>query len=439
MKVIKKTLILTLVLVANAAYAQCDENTENGWRWGCDPDKAKEKNALYTDAYKSENFKEAAKHLEWLLENTPNLNKSIYINGAKIYEALANMASDKDKKAKYIDKTMEMFDKRIEYFNDEADVLNRQAYTAYKLMKKNASRYQYLMDLYAKALEKNGDRFYNNNLVGYLDVIRRYKAVGNEVKDDFVFEKYFAITGIIEYKESQGRKVNKSIVDTVDKLLLMIVPNIDCEVVINDFGPKLEANPDVKMAKKIFQLMLTGKCTEDPLALKAAKMIDEKEPSYGIKKFIASHSIANGDKETAIKYFNDALELTDENIKKSDIYMRLAQIKASQGLKSSARSFAYKALDADPTAKEAYEVIGNLYMNSFEDCAGKDDIVKDRAVFIAAYDMYRKAGSSAGMARAKSQFPSRSEIFEGGYSLGQQIKVNCWINTTVSLEQRPNN
>ncbi len=99
-----------------------------GWNWGDSVDKAKEKNALYTDFVRAENWKAALGPHSWLLKNTPDLNASIYINGAKIYEGLADNTDDKAKTLEYQGKALEMYDLRIKYFNSEADVLNRKAY-----------------------------------------------------------------------------------------------------------------------------------------------------------------------------------------------------------------------------------------------------------------------------------------------------------------------
>jgi tetratricopeptide (TPR) repeat protein len=432
MKMMKSLIFVAVLIAGQFATAQC----EDGWCWGAEPDKAKEKNALYTDAYKVGNNAEAAMHLEWLLENTPNLNKSIYINGAKIYEDLANTEADAVKKRALETRTLEMYDLRIKYFNDEPDVLNRKAYVAYKLLKDDQGKYKELLALFDKAYELNKSEFFANNLAAYMDVMRRYKAVGNPLTDQQIFERYFNITDVIDAKAARGDAVPKSIADFVDKMLLDLVPQIDCSIVIKDFGPKFEANPDINMAKKIFKMMLTGKCTDDPLALKAAKMVDDNEPSYGIKIFIAGRAVQNNDMATAISYFEQALPLTDENVKKGDIYLKIAKLKGGQGMKSTAREYAQKALDVDPSLSDAYKYIGDLYMNSFDDCASKSDIVQDRAVFIAAYDMYRRAGDGSAMAKAKAQFPSSEELFTASYEVGQQMRVNCWINTTITLDRR---
>ena len=73
-------------------------NANAQWNWPDDKATAEEKNALYTDNFKQGNFRVAANHLSWLLKNAPNLNKSIYINGVKIYNGLASEATDKAQK-----------------------------------------------------------------------------------------------------------------------------------------------------------------------------------------------------------------------------------------------------------------------------------------------------------------------------------------------------
>jgi hypothetical protein len=79
-----------------------------------------------------DNFEAAVEPHSWLLANAPDLNESIYINGAKIFEGLADKEEDKAKQTEFEEKAMEMYDLRIKYFGNEADILNRKAYKAYK-------------------------------------------------------------------------------------------------------------------------------------------------------------------------------------------------------------------------------------------------------------------------------------------------------------------
>ncbi|MEQ8583949.1 MAG: hypothetical protein RIC30_15765 [Marinoscillum sp.] len=411
-----------------------------GWNWGDSVDKAKEKNALYTDFVRAENWKAALGPHSWLLKNTPDLNASIYINGAKIYEGLADNTDDKAKTLEYQGKALEMYDLRIKYFNSEADVLNRKAYVAYKYYRDDQPKYKELYDLFNKAFELNGNDVLINNLTAYMDVIRRYKLSGGTITDEEVFEKYTRIKDIIEVKIAEGGKASslEKQADYVDKLLTATV-DVDCDFIEEKLGPKFRQTKDINLAKKIFGLMLQQKCTDSPLAMEVAIAVNEVEPNFGIAKFIGVKAASEGDLDRAKKYYEKAVELTDDNVKKSEVYLSLARTVASQGGKAAARSNARKALAFDPSNKDAYAFIGDLYMNSFNDCKAGESKVKDRAIFIAAYEMYQKAGDSEKMTSAKAQFPSIEEIFSEGKEEGQSITVDCWINESVQIERRPAN
>ncbi|MEJ0054858.1 MAG: hypothetical protein WDN75_03925 [Bacteroidota bacterium] len=57
-------------------------------------------------------------------------------------------------------------------------------------------------------------------------------------------------------------------------------------------------------------------------------------------------------------------------------------------------------------------------------------------IYLAAYEMYQRAGNSALMSRAKAQFPSKEDIFLLNWLVGSSQKVGCWIGETVTLKTR---
>jgi len=191
------------------------------------------------------------------------------------------------------------------------------------------------------------------------------------------------------------------------------------------------------MAKKIFQLLLTGKCSDSPLFIKAAKSVHNMEPSYGLAIVVAKKEISGGSFEEGVKYYDEALELTDDNTKKGEIYFDLATVYAAKGEKRTSRSFALQSVGADPTRKDAYSLVANLYMTSYNDCREGVSKVADRGVFLAAFEMFKRAGDSKGMNNARNQFPSIEEIFELDLKEGDTIQVGCWINGTVAIQRRP--
>lgn len=409
---------------------------QNGFKWPQDEATAKEKVALYSDALKANQYAEAVEPLQWLLDNAPDLNASIYINGIKIYEALEKAETDKAKKAEYQKTALKLYDDRIKYFNGEINVLNRKAFAAYKFYKKDKSKYEELYNLFKTTVEKSGQKLNKNLLGAHIDVMRRFKAAFKTLSDEEVLEQYDILTNIMSLKRKAGEDVKKQ-EDLVNKLLTDIV-TVDCDFVKNNMAPKLEANPeDLGLAKKIMGFALAGSCIELPVFLDAAKIVQANEPDFGIAKVIGIRSAANDDFDTAMEYFNQAVDLAGDNSKKADVYYEMASQYSKRGQKSNARKYALQAVNADPAMSKAYTLIGNLYMGSFDDCAQLKSKVDDRAIYLAAYDMYKRAGNTKGMQAAEAQFPSISEMFEQNLQEGSSIDVGCWINVSTTLRRRP--
>lgn len=439
MRKVKKTLVSSVLILAVAFTA----SAQNGWNWGEQIDVAKENNVIYTDAYKAKNYAATLEPLNWLLTNTPDLNPSIYINGIRIYTELAKQEQDPAKKEELIQKGLELHDTRIKNFGKEANVTDRKTSFAYRFYSKDKTKYKYLYDLHAKSYALNGGKMLAGNLFSYMNTIYKYKFIGGDLSDETIIDLYSTISGALEEQQANAPENRKEriggMIDNVDKLLTATKVEISCEFVETRLGPKLDETGELNMAKKIFKLMLTGKCTDSPLALKAAGIIQENEPTYSIAKFLAQRNMQNEQTEVGLKYYEDAARLTEDNLQKAEVYVSIARIQAKGKQKSSARNSARRALSYDPSFSDAFKLIGDLYMQSFNDCAGGESKVDDRAIYIAAYDQYRRAGNSAGMTNAKAQFPSIEEIFNEGKEEGQSITIGCWINTTVKLERRPAN
>jgi len=435
MKVIRKLNLVAVLLVSLSivSYGQ------NVWNWPEDKDVAEEKNVIYTDAMKAKRYADAVEPLAWLLDNAPDLNPSLYINGVKIYTSLAANTSDPVQKASYQNKTLELYDKRIEYFGKEIDILNRKAYAAYKFYKSDQSKYSDLFSLYEHLYEKSGKRIHTNNMVAYMDVIRKYKQSGGNLSDDEIIDRYDLINEIMDAKAATAENAAKfdKYREALDRMLTSVV-TVDCDFIQNNLGVKLSTNPsNTKLAKKIIGLSLAGKCSNDPVFLEAAIVVQKSEPTYGMAKLIGVKSNANGDFETAVKYYNEAIDLADDESMKADIYFELAVNYTKKNRKSQARAHALKAAKANPAMAKAYKLVGDLYLTSYVECKQGVSKVEDRAVYIAAYNMYKKAGDKRMMQSSLEQFPSIEDIFELNLEEGQAVKVGCWINETVTIKRRP--
>lgn len=420
-----------------------------GWKWPEDEtlkEKAEEKNALYTDAKKQGNFRESANHLNWLLVNTPDLNKSLYVNGSQIYDKLATAESDKAKKTVLQDSALMMYDYRIKYFNEESKVLDRKAFYSYKYFKGDKARYADIYQTFKKVFELKGEAVWDANLVAYMDIAgKSYNAKtlvdgSNALTDAEMLDLYNQLGEIIDAKIAKNpkneEKLNKN-KETIDKIFVTYLP-VDCDFIETKLGPQFDAKPDdLKMANNIMKLSIAYKCTDSKYFEKSITKLYKNEPTYGMAKVIASILAERKEFDEALKYYEEAAEMADTEEKKGDVYLGAAKVLASSGQKSRARSYAKKAVAASAETKtDAYKLIGLMYYNSFNDCKKGENPVEDRAIYIAAYNAYSVAGDSRGMAKAKEQFPTMTDIFTYGMQVGDSYTIGCWIGETISIQKR---
>ena len=148
---------------------------------------------LYSDAYAMKDYENAVEPIEWLLENTPNLNKSIYIRGAKIYRNLAKAAESDSLRDYYQDRQLEVYDQRVEYFCQEKKVRQRQAQYAFGYWinrgKEDRKYYEKLYNMYDNVYKLAGEDTKRTNLTYYMQMTKIMHQL-KKIDDVQVLENY---------------------------------------------------------------------------------------------------------------------------------------------------------------------------------------------------------------------------------------------------------
>ena len=181
---------------------------------------------------------------------------------------------------------------------------------------------------------------------------------------------------------------------------------------------------------------MKDKCTDDPLWLEAAEVVHQSEKTFAIAKNLGLRYSALENFEKAALYLNEALTLAANNQDKAEVLLAQGSIASRKGNKSEARRLFRQAVETDPANKDGYEKIGDLYYNSFNECAKRENQADDRAVYLLAYDYFAKAGATQKMSAARSAFPSKEDIFLVNYQQGQSISVGCWIGESTTVRTR---
>ena len=92
----------------------------------------------------------------------------------------------------------------------------------------------------------------------------------------------------------------------------------------NIYGPKVEANQtDLAYLKKVIDIMKMMKCTESEAYLQqAAYYVYKMEPSADAATGCAYQAFKKGDIDGAVKFFDEAIGLETDNVKKAEKSIR---------------------------------------------------------------------------------------------------------------------
>src|SRR6478736_8883807 len=231
-KMFSIVMLLAAALAGNAAFAQCKEG------WPAEKAKAEESVAVYGDAMKQGNYRGATAGLQWMLTNAPKWNTKLYIDGAEVYDKLAEKETDAAKKKVLVDSLMWMYDQRIKNCGDEANVLNRKVYASYRYNIKDKDKVAELLAQYDKVYEISGNNVTDVNLVAYMNTVLGNFVMLKNLTDDQILQRYDKIQNVIDVKIkdalAKGKTADadklKGYKSNIDDLLIKMV-KVDCEFV----------------------------------------------------------------------------------------------------------------------------------------------------------------------------------------------------------------
>ena len=182
-------------------------------------------------------------------------------------------------------------------------------------------------------------------------------------------------------------------------------------------------------------------CSDDPFFVTLVEALHSLDPSADSAYYLGLLKDKSGFSDDALKYYEESISLETDSYKKAKILYKIAIKFKNAGKKSSARTYARKALNFQPSMGRAYLMISNLYANSANICG--DSQFNKRAVYWLAANMAYRAGEvdasikKLAMKTAKSyegRAPSKTDIFTEG-NQGKTIKFDCWIKSSVKVPQ----
>jgi len=381
---------------------------------------------MFQDYYYLKDWHKAETNLAVILKNSPEEDEKYYIKGVKVYEYLMKETDDKEVEKAYQQKALNLSQMRMSIYGKDAQVQNQYLSSIYRYWIGTPAKYDSLSALFQSQFDGNLGAVSQSNMLAYFDVMRRSKKYKQPFDEAQVLANYDNISRQIRLQGDNKEYMNK-----IDQMLLEAI-DLNCEKVEEIYGQVVDELHD---AKRYLNMVFKMKCEVNSKAQEALGVVLSQEPDYKLAMYAAKKSIIDNRLDDAQKYLGIALQEADNSSEEGDVYLELAKTMTLNQKKQEAHKYAQQAI-AKSQNKDAYKLIGNLYMSSFNECVGNKDIVARRAVFIAAYDKFKMASDEKNMAIAAAQFPTMEEIHFNSYALGQSVIVDCWFKEKVVIARR---
>ncbi len=421
--------------------------------------------SIYAEHAKVKNYDAAYTPWKMVYETCPSINKANFSLGEKILSYKIDNSSGAEKDG-YISDLLALYDNSLKVFPDKfpkAVVAIDKALLLYDNKMASDEELYNLLDNAFKQDEANFKNpkalyLYFSSLVDLYNAGKKDLSAVFDTYDDVtekIEEENTKLTDVISQllpKEEAGTLTSKEdrrlkvattnsesygkIAGSVDSKLGALA---DCDNLIPLYQKNFEAKKtDVTWVKRAVGRMFSKDCIDDPMFQKLFEAQLALDPSADAYVYGGTLKNKAGDSKGAIADYNKALELETDPRKKSNIAYKIAT-SYRRSSKSTARSYAQKAIDANPSNGRAYLLIANLYATSANDCGSTP--FEKRAIYWKAADMARRAGrvdpslsGNANQAAASysAKAPSKTDIFNSGLA-GKTIPFNCWVGGSVTV------
>ena len=383
-------------------------------------------------------------HYVYVLKNAPGYDRAFIASGLPIYRHLADLAETPESKQAYIDTLFGIYKTLISCYDKDGYYYGRMGYDMMKYMPKD---YDAIQNAFANAIRLSGNQTEYFILYPYMRLISQEYKSGLIDKDE-VFKIYEKIVNIAEHNIESNYLADRY-QQTLESIQAELKASgvLDCENLKPYFLEKLAAAPDdIELIKKVYgNLSTCDMCDEDLLPY--WKKLFEAEPTVKLARILAECSINQNRASEALVYFDKAIELEPDSIKKAELAYK-AGIVLYGKVKNfpKARAYAYKALKYRPNWGEPYILIGRLYASSGSLC-GSGTGWRSQVVVWPAIDKWEQAKRVDPSVAAEANkwinkytqyMPGIEEIFNRGLNEGDPFTIDwCWIKETTKIRAKP--
>jgi hypothetical protein len=439
-----------------AAGISAQKGIDNGTPYGTGEDSIRclTNISLFIPYAKSGNFKDAYPFWKLVYDECPASTKNTYIYGVNILNWQISEEPDAAKKETLINMLMKLYDDRIKYFGDDRQygkdwIVSRKAQNYNQLKGEDTDPniiYKWTGDVIEEFKEKT------EPLAVSLYMFASFKLVQSDLekyKEQYVndFLKCSAILDaqIAAAKAANNEKDEENVTSRKTEIEknFTLSGAADCETLQSIYGTTVEQNKEnLDFLKETLILFRRVNCKETDAFFLASEYAHKIEPTAESAMGLGNKSFKDKDYATAEKYYNEAIEMTENSEIKAELYYAVAVMAQQQNNLTKTKQFSLKCLAEKSDYGRAYLLIATCYATGAK-LIFPDDPVLTKCVYYAVVDKLERArqldpsiAEEAGklISVYTKYYPTKEEVFmHPELENGQSFSIGGWIGETVKI------
>lgn len=426
----KLILIFFATLLSVTAFSQS--------KYGADSVKCVQNISLYRDYYKQKVYDDAYKYWKVVYTICPAASERSYVDGTNLVEHKMKQAKTNEAKLAYFDTLMMVYDKRIENFGKEGYVLGRKGTD---MLRYKSSDEETAFSTLQKSIELQENKSEAGAIVSYMNAAVLMEKAEKKTPEEIV-AIFSQLSEIISHnlKKWEGKKTKSYYERAQESVEKLASPYLSCEVLIEMAKSNFEQNKENQdWMERTADILDQKGCTDAPIFFNIANTLHQTKPSAVSAEKMGILSLKKKNYNEAVEFFKQALELAQDEEKKSTYYIELAQAYSSMGSYSNARANALKAAQMKDGYGLPYIMIADMIGGSSSACKN-DDPCMQKAIYWLAVDYLNRAKSidpsiadkaNQKIASYKKYFPTKEDCFFKGIKEGQTVEIGCWIGEST--------
>mgnify|MGYP006073620749 FL=1 len=424
----KLGLLMIVGLMAGSSFGQ---------KYGADSVKCIENLSLYKDYYKQKMYNDAYKYWKVAYDICPASSEKMYVDGVALLKRREGKVKTEAQKSLIVDSIITVYDRRKENFGSNQGRVDGRKGT--DLLRYKSDQPELPFVVLESAVNEGGNYAEAGTIASYMNAAVLMERAEKKTPEDVV--KIFGqLTDILAFNVAkyEGKKTQEYYVQAQESVNDLASPYLSCDVLVKMAEDGYEKNKaDATWMERTADILDKKNCTDAPIFFTIAKEMHASSPSSVSAEKMGIMSLKNKEFGAAENFFQQAIDLAEDETKKADYYIELAEAQRSAGKFGPARTNARKAASLKGGWGLPYLMIGDMIVSS--SCAGEDACAQ-KAIYWLAVDYYNKAKSIdpsvSGKANGKiatysKYFPTQEDCFFGGTKAGDTVNIGCWIGEST--------